>query len=176
MVPSILVIEDDRDIREYLKDYLTENDLSVHLEEKGVSGLEYFKKHEPDLVLLDLGLPDIDGESVCAQMKKDYPEIPVVILTAKNSVPDKIKGLNIGADDYITKPFVADELLARIKARLRSRIPGEAKIKIADLELDPKKIQVKRGEKLIENKRFRNIVISNKRFRNIVISSNIKKP
>ena len=109
MVPTILVIEDDKDIGQYLKDFLLENDYNAHLEEKGTTALEYFRKHEPDLVLLDLGLPDIDGETVCSQIKKDYPETPVIILTAKNSVPDKIKGLNFGADDYVTKPFIADE-------------------------------------------------------------------
>ncbi len=149
MIPNILVIEDDKDIGQYLKDFLTENDYSVHVEQKGASGIEYFKKHEPDLVLLDLGLPDMEGESVCKEIKKEYSDIPVIILTAKNSVPDKVNGLNIGADDYVTKPFVADELLARIKVRLRAKVPSESKIKIDDLELDPKKIRVKRGEKII---------------------------
>ncbi len=150
MIPSILVIEDDNDIRQYLKDFLTENGYSVHTEEKGVGGLEYFKKNEPDLVLLDLGLPDIDGESVCAEIRKNYPQVPVIILTAKTSIEDKVKTLNIGADDYITKPFIADELLARIKARLRSIAPSDTKIKISDLMLDPRKFEVKRGESKIE--------------------------
>ncbi len=149
MIPNILVIEDDKDIGQYLKDFLTENDYSVHVEEKGVAGLAYFKNHEPDLVLLDLGLPDMEGSSVCEEIKKTDSDTPVIILTARDSVPDKVKGLNIGADDYITKPFVAEELLARIKARLRAKVPGDSKIKIADLVLDPKKFQVKRGDKLI---------------------------
>ncbi len=149
MIPKILVIEDDRDIREYLKEFLTENNFSVHAEEKGIPGLEYLKKKEPDLVLLDLGLPDIDGESVCIEIRKNYPEIPVIILTAKNSVDDKVKALNVGADDYVTKPFVADELLARVHARLRNKLPNNSKVTIGDLELDSKKIQVKRGEKQI---------------------------
>ncbi len=149
MIPKILVIEDDRDIREYLKEFLTENNFSVHAEEKGIPGLEYLKKKEPDLVLLDLGLPDIDGESVCIEIRKNYPEIPVIILTAKNSVDDKVKALNVGADDYVTKPFVADELLARVHARLRNKLPNNSKVTIGDIELDSKKIQVKRGEKQI---------------------------
>src|SRR6266852_4863861 len=120
MVSQILVIEDDKDIGQYLKDFLLENNYRVHVEDKGTAGIEYFRKHEPDLLLLDLNLPDIDGESVCAQIKKDYPEIPVIILTARNSMEDKIKELNLGADDYIAKPFDSGELLARIKARLRS--------------------------------------------------------
>ena len=150
MIPNILIIEDDRDIGNYLKDFLTENNYSAHLADKGAAGLEYFKKREPDLVLLDLGLPDMDGVSVCAEMYKTYPEIPVIILTARDSIDDKINGLNLGADDYITKPFVAEELLARIKARLRAKVPGDAKLKIADLELDPKKFQVKRDGKVIK--------------------------
>src|SRR5258708_39833783 len=132
MIPKILVIEDDRDIREYLKEFLTDNNFSVHAEEKGISGLEYLKKKEPDLVLLDLGLPDIDGESVCIEIRKNYPEIPVIILTAKNSVDDKVKALNVGADDYVTKPFVADELLARVHARLRNKLPNNSKVTIGD--------------------------------------------
>lgn len=150
MIPSILVVEDDKDIREYLKDFLIENNFTVHVEEKGAAALEYFKKNEPDLVLLDLGLPDMDGESVCSEIKKNYPHIPVIILTARTAVDDKVKVLNIGADDYVTKPFHGDELLARVKARLRDVVPGEEKIKIGDLELDPKKIEVKRAGKLIE--------------------------
>src|SRR5260221_685724 len=131
MIPNILVIEDDKDIGQYLKDFLIENSYSVHVEEKGASGIEYFKNHEPDLVLLDLGLPDMEGVSVCEEIKKIEPDIPVIILTARSSTPDKVKGLNVGADDYITKPFVADELMARIKARLRSKVPADSKIKIA---------------------------------------------
>lgn len=150
MIPHILIVEDDKDIGSYLRDFLTENDFSVYLAEKGATGLDYFKNHEPDLVLLDLGLPDMSGESVCAQMYKMYPEIPVIILTAKNSIDDKVKGLNIGADDYVTKPFVAEELLARVKARLRAVTPGNKKIKVADLELDPKTIQVRRAGKKID--------------------------
>lgn len=150
MIPNILVIEDDQDIREYLKDLLTENNYTTHTEEKGVAGIEYFKKNEPDLVLLDLALPDIEGESVCVEIKKNYPNIPIIILTARDNVEDKIKNLNLGADDYITKPFIADELLARIKARLRSIEPGTERLKAADLILDPKKFEVKRGNKKID--------------------------
>ncbi|HWA52094.1 MAG TPA: response regulator transcription factor [Patescibacteria group bacterium] len=145
MIPSILVIEDDKDINEYLKDFLTENDFNVYTTDKGVAGLEYFKNHEPDLVLLDLGLPDMSGESVCAEMYKIFPDIPVIVLTAKTDTQDKVKLFNVGADDYITKPFEVEELLARIKARLRAKVPGENKLKIGDLELDPKKFEVKRG-------------------------------
>jgi DNA-binding response OmpR family regulator len=150
MIPNILLIEDDKDIGKYLKGFLTENNYTVNLYETGSSGLTYFKKQVPDLVILDLGLPDMDGESVLSEINKNYPEVDVIILTAKNSTSDKVKGLNIGADDYVTKPFVAEELLARIKARLRSKVPGETKLKIGDLELNPKTIEVKRGEKKIE--------------------------
>lgn len=150
MIPSVLVIEDDKDIREYLKDFLSENDFTVHTEEKGARGIEYFKNSEPDIVLLDLGLPDMDGAGVCSEIKKHNSSIPVIILTARTSVEDKVRNLNIGADDYITKPFNAEELLARIKARLRNVVPGEEKIKIGDLVLDPKKVEVIRDGKNIE--------------------------
>jgi DNA-binding response OmpR family regulator len=150
MIPSILVVEDDKDIREYLQEFLTENNYNVHVEEKGVAGISYFREHEPDLVLLDLGLPDMDGGSVALQIKEIDPLVPVIILTASSSVEDKIRQLNLGADDYVTKPFDAGELLARIKARLRTKVPGETKIKIGDLELDPMKVEVKRAGKRIE--------------------------
>lgn len=150
MIPNILVIEDDKDIRNYLKNFLTENDLAVHVEEKGIAGLDFLKKSEPDLLLLDLGLPDIEGESVCIEIKKNHPDIPVIVLTAKGSVEEKIHGLNLGAADYITKPFIAEELLARIKVQLRNKIPSRTKIKIESLELDSRKVEVSRSGRKID--------------------------
>ncbi len=115
----------------------------------GVTALELLKKTQPDLVLLDLNLPNITGESICLEIRKNYPGVRVIILTAKDTTPDIIQGLNLGADDYITKPFVADELLARIQARLRHG-GTNAKIKIDDLELDNNTLEVKRANKPIK--------------------------
>ncbi len=151
MLQSILVIEDDRGVQKYLKELLTENNFVAKIIGSGIDSLNYLKETKPDVVILDLGLPDIQGESVCLAIRKDYPSLPVIILTAKDSAEEVVKGLNLGADDYITKPFNSEELLARIKARLRTdALTLEDKLKIADLELDTKSFEVKRGGKNLE--------------------------
>ncbi|MBI2074299.1 MAG: response regulator transcription factor [Candidatus Levybacteria bacterium] len=150
MVSTILVIEDDTGLQKYLKELLLDNGYSVQAASDGVVGLGLLKKSEPDLVILDLGLPNVSGETVCLEIRKNYPELPVIILTAKDAVADIVHGLDLGADDYMTKPFVADEFLARVKARLRGHNGTNQKLKVADLELDPKTLEVKRGPKLIQ--------------------------
>lgn len=150
MLNTILIIEDDKGLQRYLKELLLENNYSVATASTGVAALEMVRKTEPDLVILDLGLPDVSGESVCLEIRRDYPDTPVIILTARDAVEDVVHGLNLGADDYMTKPFVADELLARIKARLRSKGDTNAKLKIADLELNTQTLEVKREGKNIQ--------------------------
>lgn len=149
MTPYVLIIEDDKDFQAYLKDLLTENEYNVKVASKGIAGLNLIDALEPDLVVLDLKLPDMTGEGVCAEIRKKHPTLPIIMLTAKDGISDKIQGLTMGADDYITKPFVAEEFLARIAARLRNKTKGQTKIIVADLEVDGKKFQVKRGEKII---------------------------
>lgn len=146
----VLVVEDDKALQNYLKELLTENNFSVQIAGDGVSALNMVQKLPPDIVILDLGLPNMSGETVCTEIRKKHPNLPVIILTAKDSVSDIVQGLDLGADDYITKPFVADELLARIKARTRSKNGGEEKLTVADLELDKGTLLVKRGEKTIQ--------------------------
>src|SRR3989344_4571451 len=102
---KILVVEDEEEIRNCLKDILIENNYLVDVVQDGVSAIEFFKKKQPDLVILDLGLPKVTGESVLVEIKKTYSDLPVIILTAKNQTSDVIKGFNLGADDYIKKPF-----------------------------------------------------------------------
>ena len=150
MVKNILVVEDDKGLQQYLKELLLDNDYSVQAAADGISALNLLKKTEPDLVVLDLGLPNMGGEAVCMEIRKKYPDLPVIILTAKDAVSDIVAGLNLGADDYMTKPFVADELLARMKARLRSKDVSDTKLKVADLVLDNKTLEVKRGSKPIQ--------------------------
>lgn len=148
MVSKILVVEDDTGIQEFLRELLLDNGYAVETALDGVAGLNLIKKSQPDLVILDLGLPNVAGEAVCIEIRKKYPDLPIVILTAKDDVSDVVKGLNLGADDYITKPFVADELLARIRARLRH---GEdVKLQVGDLEMNNKTFEVKRSGKLIQ--------------------------
>lgn len=151
MVDTILVVEDDIGLQKYLKELLLDNGYSVQSASDGVAALNSLEKTLPDLVILDLGLPNMSGEAVCLELRKKYPELPVVILTAKDSISDIVQGLNLGADDYMTKPFVADELLARIKARLRKNRSGaDSKLIVDDLVLDDKTLEVKRSDRLIQ--------------------------
>lgn len=151
MVHTILVVEDDNGLQKYLKELLIENGFSVQIAGDGVAALNFLKKSEPAVVVLDLGLPNLSGESVCLEIRKKYPDLPVIILTAKDSVADIVNGLNLGADDYMTKPFVADEFVARVNARLRKKgNKNTASLKIADLSLDSNTLEVKRGDTLIQ--------------------------
>lgn len=150
MINKILIIEDDLGLQKYLKELLLDHGYSVQIAPDGISALNLLSKIPPDLVILDLGLPNMSGESVCEEVRKKYKQLPIIILTAKDNIADIVQGLNLGADDYITKPFVADELLARIKARLRRDGESDDKLHIADLELDNKNFQVKRSEKIIQ--------------------------
>jgi len=145
----LFIVEDDEDFQKYLKSLLIESDFAVKTFSRGIDVMNALERNVPEIILLDLILPDIDGVSLCSDIKKDYPEIPVIILTAKDSVADKVKGLGIGADDYITKPFAPEELVARMKTRIKSSNFDNSLMKIADLSLDRKKIEVKRSEKMI---------------------------
>ncbi len=150
MAVNVLVVEDDAGLQKYLKELLWENDYVVQTASDGVQALNSLTKMVPDIMLLDLGLPNMSGEAVCVEVKKKNPGLPIIILTAKDAPSDIIQGLNIGADDYVTKPFVADELLARMNARLRSPHDDGGKIVVGDLELNKKTFEVKRGEENIQ--------------------------
>lgn len=150
MVHTILLVEDDKGLQKYIKELLLDNGFSVQVAADGIEALNTLEKNLPDLMVLDLGLPNMGGEAVCMEVRKKYPELSVIILTAKDSITDIVNGLNLGADDYMTKPFVADELLARIKARLRQKGGMDPKLQVADLVLDSKTLEVKRGEKEIQ--------------------------
>lgn len=144
----ILVVEDDKDLREVLQQYLSEAGYLVRSAPDGIKALQMIEANEPDLVMLDLGLPNLKGEMVCKEIKKRNPEIAVIFLTGRDSTSDIVNGLDIGADDYVTKPFELDELLARIKARLRTSPTGNA-LSIDDLSLNTQTMEVTRGGKEI---------------------------
>ncbi|MBI2032318.1 MAG: response regulator transcription factor [Candidatus Levybacteria bacterium] len=150
MTKSILVVEDQLELQRYLKDFLSDNDYLVYTASDGIEALEKIKKTKPDLVLLDLGLPNMSGESVVEEVTKKYPGLRIIILSARNDTLDIVKGLNLGADDYITKPFQLNELLARIEARLRQSSKFISKKNVGDLELDQETHEVKRKGKLID--------------------------
>ena len=118
MNKTILIIEDQEDIRDILKHYMLKEGFSVKEAGYGTDGLNILKLEKIDLIILDLMLPDINGFDVCKEVSKEY-NIPIIMLTAKNDIVDKILGLEFGADDYITKPFYVREVIARIKVCLR---------------------------------------------------------
>ena len=149
MIYSILIIENNEDMQTYLKELLLNNKYNVTTAKDGITGLKIIKKSVPDLVILDIELPDLSGESVCAQIHKEFSDLKIIILAAKDTPPDIIQGLNLGADDYLTKPFSADILLARIAASLRQKGGHDEKLVIGNLVLDTKTLKVHRDKELI---------------------------
>ncbi len=152
-MPFIYVVEDDEDINELLVYNLSKEGFKVSSFFSGKDALESLKNENPDLILLDIMLPDIDGLELCKTVKSD-PEkkfIPIIMLTAKSTEIDKIVGLELGADDYITKPFSFRELIARIKAVLRRSKPANHEqnsiIRINSLYINPQKLEAKMDDK-----------------------------
>ena len=118
MPRTILIVEDDKNIADLLRLYLEKEEMACHVAGDGLAGLEKFQQVQPDLVLLDIMLPGMDGWSVCRKIR-ETSKAPIIMLTAKGELEDKVSGLEMGADDYITKPFEAKEVVARIHAVLR---------------------------------------------------------
>jgi len=145
VAPRILVIEDEERIRQFLKRGLTYEGYVVDAANDGKSGLEQARDNPPDLVLLDLMLPGIDGLEVCRRFRA-VSAVPILMLTAKESIEDRVAGLDAGADDYLVKPFSFDELLARVRALLRRAQPTQPQVfRFADMELDTGTRQGRRG-------------------------------
>jgi heavy metal response regulator len=146
----ILLVEDDKKLAGYLKKGLIEEQYAVDVYYDGVSGLYWANEVDYDLIILDIMLPGKDGMAVCQEIRKRGKLMPIIMLTAKDTVEDKVKGLDIGADDYLAKPFSFDELLARIRALLRRTQKYKTQIlKVIDLELDPISHKVTRAGKEI---------------------------
>ena len=159
MAHAILIIEDDADIAELVRMHLDSMDFDVEIVANGTAGLERFALKLFDLVVLDLMLPGMDGLDVCREMRKAAHYVPILMLTAKSSELDKVLGLEMGADDYLTKPFSVPELLARIKALLRrstalansSENDGlSGMIRRGNLEIDSDKHQVRLDGNTVE--------------------------
>lgn len=146
---TILIIEDDVTIQNFLQLTLKTKGHKVLLAEKGLAGISLFMANNPDMVLLDLGLPDIDGTEVLSQIRLNS-NIPVIIISARGQEREKVSALDMGADDYITKPFSTEELLARIRVALRHYKPQETQTKqfvLDTLSLDYEKRIVTLGNK-----------------------------
>lgn len=146
---KILVVEDDASIVRLLELELEHRGFVVRCALDGVSGLEEAERFKPDVIVLDIMLPKMDGVGVLRSLRGRGEKVPVVMLTARDDTLDKVHSLNHGADDYLTKPFDVEELLARVGAVLR-RSQGEEVIKISDLVIDRGTREVRRGERGIE--------------------------
>ena len=146
----ILIVEDDNDIVDVLRRTLRAEGYEVRSGGDGPQGLEIASEFMPDLVVLDLGLPGMDGLEVCAKLREDS-EVPILMLTARADTEDRVTGLDAGADDYLVKPFERTELLARIRALLRRHPPrGSALLTVGDLRLNPDSQEAMRGDREIE--------------------------
>jgi DNA-binding response OmpR family regulator len=146
----ILIIEDEPDIARGLRDALEFEQFEVTTTGQGLDGIRLVRERAPDLVILDLMLPDSNGFTVCEEIRKTHPVVPIIMLTARSQETDKIRGLESGADDYVTKPFSLGELVARINAmfrRLQRATPPEESIEIGEVVIYP------RRHELIRNKR-----------------------
>jgi two-component system OmpR family response regulator len=148
----ILLVEDDKNIVRFIKKGLLENSFSVDVATNGEEGLNFVLRMKYDLIVLDILLPKMDGVEVLKRLRGIGIQTPVVFLTAKNSVDDIVQGLNSGADDYLTKPFSFNELVARIQAILRrdKAVPPLSRLQVANLVLEPDGHRVFRGKTKIE--------------------------
>ena len=148
--PRVLVVEDDDAIAQVLQRSLRMEGYEVRIAGDGVSALEEAHAFLPDLVILDLGLPRLDGLEVAKTIRRT-DDVPILVLTARDAVEARVEGLDAGADDYLVKPFERQELLARLRALLRRRPPrGQAALAIADLKLNPDTHEVTRGGRPVE--------------------------
>jgi two-component system, OmpR family, response regulator MprA len=149
---KILVVDDEPAVRESLRRALELEGYSVDLAGDGAEALERFGANgEPDAVILDILMPRMDGLETCRRLRREGRRVPVLMLTAREEVENRVAGLDAGADDYVTKPFALEELLARIRALLRRAPGGSGEVlRFADLELDPKTREVRRNGETIE--------------------------
>jgi two-component system response regulator MprA len=151
MLCKILVVEDEEQIASFLRRGLSYEGYEVDVAVDGTSALTRVRENLPDLVILDLMLPEVDGLEVCRRMRAAHSALPILILTARDSVSDRVQGLDAGADDYMIKPFALAELLARIRALLRRIGPGEPEIlTFTDLRMDTGTRQTFRCDTLID--------------------------
>jgi two-component system response regulator MprA len=151
---KILVVDDERAVRESLRRALELEGYEIELAADGQEALQRLEANgdgQPDAVILDVLMPVVDGLEVCRRIRRSGNRVPVLMLTARDEIENRVAGLDAGADDYVTKPFALEELVARVRALLRRTSVGEDEVlRFADLELDPGTREVRRGVDLIE--------------------------
>ncbi|TCZ73033.1 response regulator transcription factor [Paenibacillus albiflavus] len=154
MRETIIVIDDDNKITSMLKRALAFEGYSVTTAANGAEGLKAMLTQDPDLIILDVMMPQIDGLEVCRRIRESGSQVPIIMLTAKDEISDRVRGLDMGADDYLVKPFALEELLARVRVSLRRRIDVSAKLdtilNYEDISLNVESREVKRGDHMIE--------------------------
>ncbi len=147
----ILVVEDERKVSNFLRQALEEEQYAVDQAFNGEDGLMFAETYEYDLMILDLMLPQMGGLNIIRELRKKGRKMPILVLTARDVIRDKVMAFDLGGDDYLTKPFSIEEFLARVRALLRRGSPGQAGIlKVADLTLNPVKREAYRGLKKID--------------------------
>jgi DNA-binding response OmpR family regulator len=147
----ILLVEDERKISAYVKRGLEEQGYAVDAAYSGQEALDWANTIDFDLIVLDILLPEMDGLTACRELRKKGSRVPVLMLTARDAIDDRVTGLDAGADDYLVKPFAMKELLARLRAlsRRSNEAPKETLLQVSDLTLDTLTQRVKRGGKII---------------------------
>jgi two-component system, OmpR family, response regulator MprA len=147
----ILVVDDDHAVRESLRRSLAFNGYDVELAENGEAALKSVATRHPDAIVLDVMMPRLDGIATCRALRASGDDVPILVLTARDAISDRVAGLDAGADDYLTKPFALEELLARLRALLRRTTagPDAAALEYADLRLDPATREVERADRRI---------------------------
>ncbi|SDK03954.1 two-component system, OmpR family, response regulator MprA [Nocardioides sp. YR527] len=152
--PHVLVVDDDKAVRESLRRSLEFNGYVVALAGDGAEALAGIANHDPDVVVMDVMMPRLDGIEATKALRAAGNDVPILVLTARDAVGDRVDGLDAGADDYLTKPFALEELLARLRALLRRAAPvgedDEETLHFADLSMNTTTREVTRGERAIE--------------------------
>ena len=146
---QILVVDDDRAVREALERALSLEGFEVELAADGAEALVAVERHQPDAIVLDVLMPGVDGLEVCRLLRRAQSRVPILMLTVRDDLGDRVEGLDAGADDYLGKPFELEELLARVRALLRRATPGLSGeiLRFADLTLDLGTLEAQRGKR-----------------------------
>jgi two-component system response regulator MprA len=147
---KVLVVDDEPSVRHALERALALDRYDVTAAEDGPAALDHLVEHRVDAIVLDVAMPGIDGLEVCRRLRSAGDRTPVLMLTARDAVDDRVAGLDAGADDYLVKPFALRELKARLRALLRRTDPAGEPLRFADLELEPTAREVRRGVRRIE--------------------------